>query len=56
MLNSKMLVKMKSTIESKMCVPCRDSNPCPQIDCVMKQKLVALLNNIDVLFTKILLN
>ena len=55
MLNSKKLIKVKSTIESKMYVPAGIRTHVLRLSVLIKYKLVAVLNNIDVTFAEMLL-
>ena len=56
MLNLKKLVKIKSTIESKMSVPAGIRTHDLRLTVAIKQNLVLILNNIDIAYTKMFLN
>ena len=56
MRNSKNIVEIKSTIESKMSVPAGIRTHVLRLTVVTKQNLIPILNNIDVIFNKMFLN
>ena len=55
MLNSKKIVKIKSTIESKMSVPAGIRTHVLRLTVVMQQNFTPVINDIDVIFTEILM-
>ena len=56
MLNSVKIVKKRSTIESKMSVSSGIRTHVLRVTVEIKQNLIPVLNNIDVIFTKKFLN
>ena len=56
MPNSKKLVEIKSTIESKMSVPAGIRTHDLRLTVAIKQNLVAVLDNINNLYIEMLLN